>query len=401
MVDAGSAGTRAHIFTWAKKDVSIKMRPTSKNHSECIYKSNIPLSAAKDNISVINSIFDPMVRFLIDHIPQTEMPKTKVYVFATAGLRMLDFSQQAAILEKTYKRLKKSPFNIQRKNIRIMSGTEEAVYGWISVNYLLDLLESRDTKGALDMGGASTQISYEVNSMKPDTEDGDIHIVRYKKKSHKVFSLSFLGYGVNEAFKKTLNISGKQTPCFPLEYENENGYVGTGNFQNCVKDAEKITNPTQNEISLDSEFYSMASFVYVNNFFKLPFDSSLSLLEKSGSNYCASSWNNIIQNYTGDHLNYLKNYCFFAAFQKVFFSGNFGFRFDNTVYKNPSLDDTELSWAIGALLTESKLVGLDSINWNNVFMFVISLVVIFSFLLVVNYFRNIRYRRRIPLNKYL
>ena len=117
MVDAGSAGTRAHIFTWAKKDVSIKMRPTSKNHSECIYKSNIPLSAAKDNISVINSIFDPMVRFLIDHIPQTEMPKTKVYVFATAGLRMLDFSQQAAILEKTYKRLKKSPFNIQRKNI--------------------------------------------------------------------------------------------------------------------------------------------------------------------------------------------------------------------------------------------------------------------------------------------
>ena len=401
MVDAGSAGTRAHIFKWTKRDVSIKMRPTSNNHSECIFKSNIPLSAAKDNISVINTIFDPMIKFLIDHIPQTELPKTKVYVFATAGLRMLDLSQQAAILEKTYKRLKKSPFNVQRKNIRIMSGTEEAVYGWISVNYLLDLLESSDTKGALDMGGASTQISYEVNSMKPITDDGDIHLVRYKKKSHKVFSLSFLGYGVNEAFKKTLNISGTKTPCFPNEYESEEGYIGTGNFQNCVKDAERIVNPINNEISLNSEFYSMASFVYVNDFFKLPFNSSLSNLELSGSNYCSSSWNDIVNNYTGGHSNYLKNYCFFASFQKVFFSGNFGFLFDNTIYKYPSIDDTELSWSIGALLTQSKLVGLDSINWSNVFLFVSSLIVIFSFLLVVNYLRNIRYRRKIPLNKYL
>ena len=399
MVDAGSAGTRAHIFTWNKRDITTKMRPSSKNHADCIYKTNIPLSAAKDNITVINSIFDPMVKFLVNHIPQKELPKTKVYVFATAGLRMLDFSQQAAILEKTYKRLAKSPFNVQRKNIKIMSGTEEAVYGWISVNYLLDLLESTETKGALDMGGASTQISYEVETKLPLTEDGDIHRVRYNKKSHKVFSLSYLGYGVNEAFKKTLDISGQESPCFPLGYNDEEGYKGTGNFRECIRDIKKIVNKTY-EIHTPMPFYSMASFVYANQFFRLPRDSTVSDLEEAGIVYCSSNWTNLMEEALVAHKPFMKNYCFFAAYQTVFFNGEFGFIFDNHILKYPSIDGAELSWAIGALLCQAKLVQLDAIDWMNMFLFVCSLIFIFIFLLIMNYFRNIRHRR-IPLNKYL
>ena len=48
----------------------------------------------------------------------------------------------------------------ENKWARIISGEEEGAYGWITVNYLLNTLDSTDsndtTFGALDLGGKST-----------------------------------------------------------------------------------------------------------------------------------------------------------------------------------------------------------------------------------------------------
>ena len=53
----------------------------------------------------------------------------------------------------------------------MIDGRLEGVYGWIAVNYMLgkfdhtfhSSIQRPTTVGALDMGGASTQITYEVS----------------------------------------------------------------------------------------------------------------------------------------------------------------------------------------------------------------------------------------------
>ena len=395
MVDAGSAGTRAHIFTWVKGDSSVKMRPSSSNHSKCIYKTGISLGSTAGNISRVNDIFDPMVKFLINNIPQEHLPKTKIYVFATAGLRILNESLKAAILERTQERLHLSPLHVKKENIRIMSGTEEAVYGWISVNYLLDSFD--DSKGAIDMGGASTQVSYEVNTKIPVTDDGDVHRVKFNGKDHKVFTVSFLGYGANEALKRSLAVSGSKNPCFPAGYK-EGDVEGTGDFGICVLNTEK-TLEKRKEIFVDKDFYSMASFIYVNQFFNLSAASTIEELEHAGVKFCGTPWKELTEKSSGQHLNYIRNYCFFSAFQRVFLGGGFGFQFKN-VFKYPSLDGAELSWALGAMLSEARMVSVDKVDIRQVSLFLLSLIVIFTALYALDYIRN-GSTRRSAINKYL
>ena len=74
-------------------------------------------------------------------------------------------------------RLHLHPFLNQWRNIlitlqnyfQVIDGRMEGVYGWIAVNYMLGRFDHnfvehqrQPTVGALDMGGASTQITYEV-----------------------------------------------------------------------------------------------------------------------------------------------------------------------------------------------------------------------------------------------
>ena len=55
-------------------------------------------------------------------------------------------------------RLEKSGFD--NRGVRILSELDEGVFGWVTVNYLLDQLNN-PTKSyvALDLGGGSTQIT--------------------------------------------------------------------------------------------------------------------------------------------------------------------------------------------------------------------------------------------------
>lgn len=64
---------------------------------------------------------------------------------------------------KTY-----SPFYFEKDFIKIISGQEEAFYGWITVNFLKGVFSQKisgGTYGALDLGGASTQNTFRVREI--------------------------------------------------------------------------------------------------------------------------------------------------------------------------------------------------------------------------------------------
>ena len=367
MVDAGSAGTRGHIFTWDTSDNHPSVQPYPAWHKGIVIKSHTPLSKAATDINAISDIFKPIITKASQSIPASFLPDTKMYIYATAGLRILPKSTQNEIIKKTYDYLfENSPFKILKKNVRIMSGAEEAIYGWITVQHLLNTKNEYNinipTSGSIDMGGASIQVAYETKSRR------NIHrvlITDSHTKSYSVFAISMLGLGVNEAMKRILNVD--ENPCFPKGYISDDEKIkGFGSYQKCrslivqtfqtqIKNGEKNIRDDTLKIK---DFYGMASFFYTNQFFQLKDDSSLFELNNSANEFCNSNWGYLVEKYKNNH--FLKNYCFFGTFQSVFLSNGFGFNFSKSrIIKSGSLNGAELSWAMGAMMKEMKAAKID------------------------------------------
>ena len=89
-------------------------------------------------------------------------------------MRLLTPEKQAHVLSATCEFLRfHSNFKIDDpssngpcgSSVRIITGEEEGLFGWIAVNYLMDGFkgsgDSPLTYRFLDMGGASTQIAFE------------------------------------------------------------------------------------------------------------------------------------------------------------------------------------------------------------------------------------------------
>jgi golgi apyrase len=131
-------------------------------------------------------------------------------------MRLLNPKNQAAVLQATCHFLKlhsefriddPSPIGPCGSSVRIISGEEEGLFGWISVNYLMDGFgpsnSDRSTYGFLDMGGASTQIAFEPSSEEQDKTqnlmDVRLRLMGGEEISHKVFVTTWLGYGTNQA----------------------------------------------------------------------------------------------------------------------------------------------------------------------------------------------------------
>ena len=57
----------------------------------------------------------------------------------------------------------KAPFLVRPEYLSVLSGTDEGVYGWLSINFLAQRLKGMrfsayGTIGALEVGGASAQV---------------------------------------------------------------------------------------------------------------------------------------------------------------------------------------------------------------------------------------------------
>ena len=107
-------------------------------------------------------------------VPQDALARTPIFLRATAGMRVLWLDNPTiaeAILNSTLDAFAKTPFDSAASTSRILTGEEEGAYGWVASNYLDGNLEATAPQGlslkenatayigALDMGGASTQVA--------------------------------------------------------------------------------------------------------------------------------------------------------------------------------------------------------------------------------------------------
>uniref|UniRef100_A0A8C1DJ01 nucleoside diphosphate phosphatase n=1 Tax=Cyprinus carpio carpio TaxID=630221 RepID=A0A8C1DJ01_CYPCA len=158
MFDAGSTGTRIHIYKFIQKDpVELPVLDSE------MYNAVKPgLSAYADMPEVGGETIRQLLKVAKKTIPKEQWIQTPVVLKATAGLRLLPQEKAKALLNEVKEIFDDSPFFVPENSVTIMNGTNEGVLAWVTVNFLTGHLytKTRKTVGILDLGGGSTQITF-------------------------------------------------------------------------------------------------------------------------------------------------------------------------------------------------------------------------------------------------
>lgn len=292
--DAGSTGTRLYVYHRdgsGVKDVGIQEGPKVKPG----------LSA--QTTSTVKDYLLPNLLVAKKMIPPEFHASTPVFVYATAGMRLLREDEQANIYDSLTAGMASHPdvpFVIQRENLKTIGGDEEGYFAALAVNYLAgrlgsDLLvqppaeEKKEMEGrlygALDLGGASAQI---VMHKPANIEPRKMLRGGNESPSKPVgrddfFSLSLLGLGGSQmkaslesyvSKKHNGHIKGKvvENPCNFRGYKTEIGgleHVGVGNAGQCMKALDNIVQKVAGDDllgpsppKLEGEFYAMTLFYF-------------------------------------------------------------------------------------------------------------------------------------------
>jgi Golgi nucleoside diphosphatase len=385
MVDAGSSGTRAHIYKWEATKGIPNVQPAPNSSAGWVHKVKLRLADACSDVKVVGTIFDPIIKFAALRIPPEFIAKTRIFVYATAGLRLVSDIDQQRVMAATFDHLvQNSPFKVKPSYVRVIDGTEEGIFGWVSVNHLLgNFVNNRPTVGALDMGGASFQIALEVGA-----KDKAIHHVTLGAKRVPLYAYSYLGYGANEALKQVtrslfavIPASDKpiQHPCYPWGFagafptEKDRKFVGTGNFKKCASlvadillgaahfDSVRVPN-----LAATNSFVAMASFYYLNSFLKLPANSTLAQLKNAVSRFCGTKWADTLKQ--GGDPEYTKSYCWYGIYQWALLRTGYHFQDGQTyILKLDDINGVDLSWTIGAMLSHVAEIEIDEKGGGFVF----------------------------------
>ncbi|XP_045666844.1 ectonucleoside triphosphate diphosphohydrolase 6 isoform X2 [Ursus americanus] len=198
MFDAGSTGTRVHIFQFARQPGET---PTLTHET---FKALKPgLSAYADDVEKSTSGIQELLDVAKQDIPFDFWKATPLVLKATAGLRLLPGEKAQKLLQKVKEVFKASPFLVGDDCVSIMNGTDEGVSAWITVNFLTGSLKTpgRSSVGMLDLGGGSTQITFlpGVEDTLQTSPPGYLTSLQMFNRTYKLYSYSYLGLGLMSA----------------------------------------------------------------------------------------------------------------------------------------------------------------------------------------------------------
>jgi len=252
MIDAGSQGTRLHIYEWEKRflldeddlveqsEGKLLSYPTSNNRWTDKYTPGLDAFGVNlvDNPDQLEEAVGNYLGALLDFAKEVLRDKKDewhtypIYLKATGGLRTLPQPQRIQLLDcvrKLFRDKSFNPFDFENERARVISGEEEAIYGWVGVNFAKGVLidnskgsgigkDPKLTYGMLEMGGASTQIANFENN-------GDVMANLFKlqlggSRHWNVYVHSYLYFGINGAWSRLnahLYWEDKHVnPCLPL-----------------------------------------------------------------------------------------------------------------------------------------------------------------------------------------
>lgn len=402
VLDAGSSHTALYIYEWpAEKDNNTGR--VEQKHS-CKVKGPGISSYASEPWRAGESLKACMQE--AEHwVPSKRYHETPLYLGATAGMRLLDAENKSAsdkVFKAVEEALQKFPFSYQ--GARILLGQEEGAFGWVTVNYLSDRLkQGLETTGALDLGGASTQISFVSDHFDGSESPNNSVTFRLYGNDYNLYTHSFLCYGKDQALRLTLahqTQSGPETildPCFHSGYNETKNYSvlydspcvsdrkpqnapvsfthqGQGNFQKCQEVVKNIFNFSSCRYSqcsfngifqpqLQGPFGAFSAYFFVMDFLNLT-DPSISLetVKIKLEQYCATPWKQIKDQHPHIKVKYLAEYCFSGTYILTLLTE--GYNFTSETYSNiqyiKKIKGSDAGWTLGYMLNLTNMIPAEA-----------------------------------------
>ncbi|XP_028271043.1 ectonucleoside triphosphate diphosphohydrolase 2-like [Parambassis ranga] len=435
VLDAGSSHTSMFIYKWPAD----KQNGTGivSQHNECHVKgggissyAGIPGGAGKSLEACLNQA--------VKDIPKSRHHQTPLCLGATAGMRLLEevnATESQRVIKEVENKLKSYPFKF--KEAVILSGQAEGAHGWVTVNYLLEnfvkygfvgrwLNPGRETIGALDLGGASTQITFET-SEKIENKSNLMELKLYGQ-NYRLYTQSFLCYGQDQFLRrlmayliKTQGIKPQLShPCYPPNFqthiklgedvfdspctkkyrpaqfnpEMDVTVVGTGDYQMCLNNVTKMFsfgNCSYSKCSFDGvfqpsvrgSFMAFSAYFFTHSYLNTLTNISITSptqMEEAVKRVCSMDMSQMKAK-TGKPEKYMKNVCAVANFVQVLLMK--GYHFNETSFPSISFKEkaggASVGWALGYMLSVSNTVPAESLRLVTALPLAVWAVVIFIF----------------------
>ncbi|XP_029959675.1 ectonucleoside triphosphate diphosphohydrolase 3 [Salarias fasciatus] len=410
VIDSGSSRSNIFVYQWPgdKQNETGIVTELKNCRVDGSPISEIKVDPKKDAKTLDG--FRKCMKEVKEMIPSEKHRTTPLFLGATAGMRLLhekDEQKSNEVLESLREYLGSLPFMFQ--NASIISGQEEGLYGWITVNYLMGNLfhgnlwnkylhpEGAETVGSMDLGGASTQIAFAI----PEAQSGpDYMYVKLYGYDYFVYTHSYLCYGKNEAEKRVLdkivqsssNPSYIENPCYPQGFnvtlkastiydtecttkpKNYNPdqdlfLVGTPDSEVCgdiVKSIFDFKTCSSSHCGFNGveqppvrgDFLAYAGYFYIARAVLNEGLTDFSDFNASINTFCHTEWTLLKKQKDWISERYLRTYCFAAHY--VFTLLADGYKFDEETWKNinftQQVKSTNIGWSLGYMLSMSNML---------------------------------------------
>ncbi|XP_045150926.1 ectonucleoside triphosphate diphosphohydrolase 3, partial [Echinops telfairi] len=416
VLDAGSSRTTVYVYQW----------PAEKENNTGVVNQTLRCSVKGSGISSyaknpqdVPQTFEECMQHIKKQIPVHLHGSTTIHLGATAGMRLLRLQNETAaseVLASIQNYFKSQPFDF--RGAQIISGQEEGVYGWITANYLMgNFLEKNlwrswtrphgvETTGALDLGGASTQISFAVEEQE-GLNTSDIVQVSLYGYAYTLYTHSFRCYGRNEAEKTFLaklleaspNKSHLTNPCYPRDYaatfplshmfgslctwhlkpadyspSDTITFEGTGDPSLCREKVASLFDfggcPDPEVCSFNGvyqprvrgPFVAFAGFYYTASALNLSGSFSLGTFNSSTWTFCSQTWSQLPLLLPRFEEEYARSYCFSAHYIYHLLVGGYKFTAETwpQVHFKKEVENSSIAWSLGYMLNLTNQIPAGS-----------------------------------------
>uniref|UniRef100_A0A8B9NT98 Ectonucleoside triphosphate diphosphohydrolase 8 n=1 Tax=Apteryx owenii TaxID=8824 RepID=A0A8B9NT98_APTOW len=384
--DAGSTHTALYIYQW----------PADKENDTGIVSQveacTVPgpgISSYADNPALAGASLKPCLDKAMMIVPAKLQRETPTYLGATAGMRLLS-TKADQVFAEVAKAIRQYPVDF--RGAQILTGNEEGSFGWITVNYLLETLikvrawgkqstHATEVLGALDLGGASTQITFQPGGT---IEDKNTSVLfRLYGTNYSLYTHSYLCYGQTQALKRLLAALREVLEMGPAPGYQENTTTAALYDSPCVptpstpSTAEALTvTGTGDPVACRAAIQKLFNFTCgahrtcgFNGIYQPPVRGQFFVrrppfisVNATIWDFCARDWEKVQKEFPDVDKTYLRNYC--AASSYVLTLLLQGYKFNDKTWPNihfiQKVANTDVSWTLGYMLNLTNMIPLET-----------------------------------------